>query len=169
MEKVTKQGTITIQDGKGLDTEVEIIEGMNFDQGVLSRYFFTDPKAQVCDFDDPLILLYDGKINSVHVLIPLLEKIAKARRRLLIIAENVEAEALSTLILNKLRGLEVSAVKAPGFGDARANNLQDIAILTGGQLISEETGTKLEDVDIDMLGKAKKVKCTADNTIILDG
>jgi len=102
MEKVTKQGTITIQDGKGLETEVEIIEGMNFDQGVISRYFFTDAKSQVCEFDDPLILLYDGKINSVQVLIPLLEKVAKARRRLLIIAENVEAEALSTLILNKV-------------------------------------------------------------------
>jgi len=152
-----------------LETEVEIIEGMNFDQGVLSRYFFTDAKAQVCEFEDPLILLYDGKISNVSSLVPILEKIAKARRRLLIIAENVENEALSLLILNKLRGFEIAAVKAPGFGDARANNLQDIAILTGGQLISEETGTKLEDVDMDMLGKAKKIKSTTDNCIILDG
>jgi len=169
MDKVGRQGVITVTEGKSLEDEVEVIEGMKFDQGTLSRYFFTDNKLQVCVMEDPLILLCEQKISNVHTLLPILEQVAKARRRLLIIAENVENEALSTLILNKLRGLEVCAVKAPGYGDNRTNNLQDLAVLTGGQIASEETGLKLEDMTVDSLGTAKKVTIGRDDTIILHG
>jgi len=169
MQKVGKEGVITVQDGKSLKDEVDVIEGMKFDQGTLSRFFFTDAKTQQCTFEDPLILLCEHKISNIHQLLPILEKVAKARRRLLIIAENVEGEALSTLIINKLRGLEVCAVKAPGYGDSRTNNLQDLAILTGGQLVSEEIGVKLEELEIDQLGSAKKITVTKDDTIVLDG
>jgi len=169
MQKVKKEGVITVQDGKSLGNEVDVIEGMKFDQGALSRYFFTDAKMQQCAMEDPLILLCEHKISSVAPLLPILEKAAKARRKLLIIAENVEGEALSTLIINKLRGLEVCAVKAPGYGDNRTSNLQDLAVLTGGQLVSEEAGIKLEDLELDNLGSAKKVNVTKDDTIILDG
>lgn len=169
MQRVGKEGVITVQDGKSLKDEVDVIEGMKFDQGTLSRFFFTDAKTQQCTFEDPLILLCEHKISNIHQLLPVLEKVAKARRRLLIIAENVEGEALSTLIINKLRGLEVCAVKAPGYGDSRTNNLQDLAILTGGQLVSEEIGVKLEDLELDQLGSAKKITVTKDDTIVLDG
>jgi len=169
MGKVGKDGAITVSDGKGLHNEVEIIEGMKFDQGALSRYFYTDTKGQVCVFEDPLILLCESKISSVYPLVPILEKVHKAGRKLLIIAENVEGEALSTLILNKLRGLNVCAVKAPGFGDTRTNYLQDIAILTGGTLVSEEAGVKLEDLELDQLGSAKRITVGRDDTLLLGG
>ncbi|GAM20525.1 hypothetical protein SAMD00019534_037000 [Acytostelium subglobosum LB1] len=169
MEKVGREGVITVQDGKTLKDELEIIEGMKFDQGFISRYFITDPKTQKCEFEDPLILLTDGKITNIQTLVPILEAVNAQRRKLLIIAESVESDALTALILNKLRGLQVCAVKAPGYGDLRKVQLQDIAVLTGGQVISEELGTKLESVDISMLGTAKKVAISQDNTIILDG
>jgi len=171
MAKVGREGVITVQDGKGLETEVSIIEGMKFDNGALSRFFFTDTKAQNCVFEDPLILICENKISNVQELVPLLEKIlrSKKKEKLLIIAENVEGDALSTLILNKVRGLEVCAVKAPGFGDGRTNNLQDIAVLTGGTLVSEDAGVKLEDIELEDLGRAKKITVTSDDTLILDG
>ncbi|EGG22052.1 chaperonin 60 [Cavenderia fasciculata] len=169
MEKVGKEGVITVQDGKTLKDELEVIEGMKFDQGFISRYFITDPKTQKCEFEDPLILLADAKISNVHTLVPILEAVHAQRRKLLIIAESVESDALTALIINKLRGLQVCAVKAPGFGDMRQSNLQDLAVLTGGQLISEELGTKMDSLDISMLGTAKKISVSADDTIILDG
>lgn len=169
MEKVGHGGVITVADGKTLETEIEIIEGMKFDQGVLSRYFITNPKTQKCELDDPLILLADTKISSVSQIIPALEIANREGRRLLIIAENVEGEALTTLILNRLRGMQVSAVKAPGFGDSRKTNLQDLAVLTGGTVISEEVGLKLENLELSQLGSAKRVESTPDDTIILDG
>jgi chaperonin GroEL len=169
MEKVGKEGVITVTDGKSLENEVEVIEGMKFDQGAISRYFFTDAKSQQCTFEDPVILLCEHKISNVHQLIPILEKVAKEHRKLLIIAENVEGEALSTLIVNRLRGLEVCAVKAPSFGEMRTKTLQDIAILTGAQIVSEEAGMKLEDLEISDLGTAKKITVTKDDTIIMDG
>jgi len=168
MEKVGKEGVITVNEGKTLENEIEIIEGMKFDQGALSRYF-TDPKSGSLTFEDPLVLLCEHKISNIQPLLPILEKVAKERRKLLIIAENVEGEALSTLIINKLRGLEVCAVKAPGFGDSRTNNLQDIAVLVGGQIVSEETGLKLEDLELEDLGSSKKITVTKDDTLILDG
>ncbi|EGC37251.1 chaperonin 60 [Dictyostelium purpureum] len=169
MEKIGKEGVITVQDGKTLKDELEIIEGMKFTQGFISRYFITDPKHQKCEFDDPLILVYDGKISNVQQLVPILEAVHTKHKRLLIIADNIEGEALTALIFNKLRGLQVCAVKAPGFGDFKKVQLQDIAVITGAQVISEDLGTKLEDVDITMLGQAKKVTITSDDTIILDG
>eukprot|EP01133_Synstelium_polycarpum_P002280 gene2280-2586_t len=169
MEKVGKEGVITVQDGKTLKDELEVIEGMKFDQGFISRYFITDPKTQKCDFEDPLILLSDTKISNVHSLVPILEAVHAQRRKLLIIAESVESDALTALIINKLRGLQVCAVKAPGFGDMRKVMLQDIAVLTGGQVISEELGVKIDNIDIKMLGSAKKVSISQDDTIILDG
>jgi len=169
MEKVGKEGVITVTDGKSLENEVEIIEGMKFDQGTLSRYFFTDMKTQQCVLEDPYVLLVENKITTVHQLLPILEKVAASGKRLLIIAENVEGDALSTLILNKIRGLPICAVKAPGFGDSRTNNMQDLAVLTGGRVVSEETGTKLEDLELEDLGRAKKITVTKDDTIILDG
>jgi len=169
MAKVGKEGVITVVDGKSLENEVDIIEGMKFDNGTLSRYFFTDMKNQQTVFEDPLILITDKKISNIHDLIPLLEKVAKERKKLLIIAENVEGDVLSTLIINKARGLDVCAVKAPGFGEQRTASLQDIAVLTGGTLIAEDTGLKLEDVELTDLGKAKKITVTASDTLILDG
>jgi chaperonin GroEL len=169
MEKVGKGGVITVQDGKGRTDEIEVTEGMKFDQGTLSRYFFTDNKAQQCVLEDPLILLCEKKISSVPEILPILEKVAKARKKLVIIAENVEGEALSTLIINKLQGFQVAAVKAPGFGDSRINNLQDLAVLTGGTLVSEEAGVKLEELELDQLGRAGKVTITNDDTVILNG
>jgi len=169
MAKVGKDGAITVSDGKGIQNEMEIIEGMKFDSGALSRYFFTDSKNQICSFDDPYILLCETKISNVYPLVPILEKVSKTGRKLLIIAESVEGEALSTLILNKLRGLPVCAVKAPGYGDSRTNYMQDIATLTGGTLVSEEVGVKLEDLELDQLGTAKKVTVGKDDTLILGG
>jgi len=168
MEKVGKEGVITVKDGKTLHDEVEIIEGMKFDQGFLSRYFITDQKAQKVEFSEPKILLFDGKISSIHPLLNLLNKISSERQKLVIFAENVEGDALATLILNKLQvGLSIVAVKAPGFGDNRKAILQDLAVLTGGTVISEEIGLKLEDVTMEQLGSCKTIEITSDDTLIL--
>lgn len=170
MEKVGKEGVITVQDGKTLFDELEVVEGMKFDRGYISPYFMTDVKTQKVDLENPLILFSENKISNVAPLVPILEQIVKESRQLLIIAEDVEGDALAALIVNKLRaGLKVCAVKAPGFGDNRKASLQDIAILTGGQVISDEIGLKLENVDMTMLGSAKKVTISKDDTIILDG
>lgn len=170
MERVGKEGVITCQDGKTLEDELEVVEGMKFDRGYISPYFLTDAKTQKCEFEHAHILFYEGKINSLHSLVPVLEQIVKEQRPLLIVAEDVEGEALATLVVNKLRSsLKVCAVKAPGFGDNRKANLQDLAILTGGQVISEDVGLKLENVDMTMLGTAKKVTVSKDDTIVLDG
>lgn len=170
MEKVGKEGVITVKDGKTLYDEVEVIEGMKFDQGYLSRYFVTDQKSQKCEFSDPLILLTDKKISSVHPIVNLLNKIGQERRNLVIIAENIEGDALATLILNRLQiGLNVVAVKAPGFGDNRKAILQDLAVLTGGTVISDEVGLKLEEVTLEQLGSCKQIEITSDDTLILNG
>ena len=170
MEKVGKDGVITVQDGKTLSDELEVVEGMKFDTGFISPYFATDNKAMKVEMEDPAILLYDSKISTIQSILPILEPIAKEGRNLLIIAEDVDGEALSTLILNKLRGgLKVCAVKAPGFGDNRKNTLADLATLTGATLVSQETGQKLESTTMDMLGSAKKITITKDNTVILNG
>eukprot|EP01119_Soliformovum_irregulare_P019699 TRINITY_DN629_c0_g1_i1.p1 TRINITY_DN629_c0_g1~~TRINITY_DN629_c0_g1_i1.p1 ORF type:complete len:563 (+),score=162.14 TRINITY_DN629_c0_g1_i1:102-1790(+) len=169
MEKVGKNGVITVTDGKGIENEVQITEGMKFDEGALSRYFYTDLKAQNCVMEDPLILVHEEKISSAFSLIPILEKVAKAKRRLLIIAENVESDPLSMLIFNRTRGLEVVAVKAPGFGDNRTNSLTDIAIITGAKLISKSEDMKLEDIDLKDLGSAKRIVVDKDGTIIQGG
>ena len=170
MEKVGKDGVITVQDGKTLSDELEVVEGMKFDRGFISPYFMTDTKTMKVEMDDPAILLYDSKISTIQSLLPILENVAREGRNLLIIAEDVDGEALSTLILNKLRGgLKVCAVKAPGFGDNRKNTLADLATLTGATLVSQETGQKLESTTMDMLGSAKKITVTKDNTLILNG
>ena len=170
MEKVGNEGVITVEENKGLETELEVVEGMQFDRGYLSPYFITNPDKMVAELEDPYILVYDKKLSSLQAILPLLEQVLQANRPLLIIAEDVEGEALATLVVNRLRGgLKVVAVKAPGFGDRRKAMLQDIAILTGGQVISEELGTKLENVTLDMLGTAKKVIVDKDNTTIVDG
>jgi chaperonin GroEL len=170
MEKVGKDGVITVQDGKTLRDEIEIIEGMKFDQGYVSAYFVTDAKTQRCELEDVHILITDKKISSIQSILGLLEQVAHKQLRFAIIAENVEGEALTTLILNKLRGnLQAVAVKAPGFGENRKANLQDIATLTGGQVISEDVGMKLESVTLDQLGRCKKLIVSKDDTIILDG
>ena len=170
MEKVGKDGVITVQDGKTLSDELEVVEGMKFDRGFISPYFMTDTKTMKVEMEDPAILLYDSKISTIQSLLPILENVAREGRNLLIIAEDVDGEALSTLILNKLRGgLKVCAVKAPGFGDNRKNTLADLATLTGATLVSQETGQKLESTTMDMLGSAKKITITKDNTVILNG
>nr|AAB17277.1 chaperonin 60 [Dictyostelium discoideum]AAK49534.1 chaperonin 60 [Dictyostelium discoideum] len=169
MEKIGKEGVITVQDGKTLKDELEIIEGMKFDQGFISRYFINDAKEQKCEFDDPVILVVDGKISNVQQLVPILELVHSKHKKLVIIADNIEGDALSALIFNKMRGLQVCAVKAPGFGDLKRVNLQDIGVISGAQVISEELGVRLEDVDITMLGSAKKITIDSDSTIILDG
>jgi len=170
MEKVGKEGVITVEEAKSMETTLEIVEGMQFDRGYLSPYFVTNPEKMETALQEPCILINEKKITVMKDLVPLLESIAKAGRPLLIIAEDVEGEALATLIVNKLRGtLQVAAVKAPGFGDRRKAMLQDIAILTGGQMISEDLGVKLENVTINDLGKCKAVKIDKDNTTIVDG
>jgi chaperonin GroEL len=170
MEKVGKEGVITVEEAKSMETTLEIVEGMQFDRGYLSPYFVTNPEKMEASLQEPCILINEKKITVMKDLVPLLESIAKAGRPLLIIAEDVEGEALATLIVNKLRGtLQVAAVKAPGFGDRRKAMLQDIAILTGGQMISEDLGIKLENVTINDLGKCKAVKIDKDNTTIVDG
>ena len=170
MEKVGKDGVITVQDGKTLSDELEVVEGMKFDRGFISPYFMTDTKTMKVEMEDPAILLYDSKISTIQSLLPILENVAREGRNLLIIAEDVDGEALSTLILNKLRGgLKVCAVKAPGFGDNRKNTLADLATLTGATLVSQETGQKLESTTMDMLGSAKKITVTKDDTVILNG
>merc|ERR1712217_298911 len=169
-EKVGKDGTITVADGKTMAHELEIVEGMKLDRGYISPYFITNAKAQKVELEDPLILLHDKKISSVQSILPVLEQVAKQQKPLLIVAEDVDSEALAVLIVNKLRGgLKVAAVKAPGFGDNRKAILQDLAILTGAELITEETGGKLEDVTIEQLGSAKTVTITKDDTVMLDG
>lgn len=170
MEKVGKTGVITCQDGKTLVDELEVVEGMRFDRGYISPYFLTDAKTQKCEFENAAILFFEGKISNLQSIVPVLEQTVKEQRPLLIVAEDVEGEALATLVVNKLRGgLKVCAVKAPGFGDNRKANLQDLAILTGGQVISTDVGLKLENVDMTMLGQAKKVTVSKDDTIVLDG
>lgn len=170
MEKVGNEGVITVEDAKGLETELDVVEGMQFDRGYLSPYFITDPEKMICEYESPHVLLYDQKVSTLQPLIPILETIVQSGRALVIVAEDVEGEALATLVVNRLRGgLKVCAVKAPGFGDRRKAMLEDIAILTGGQVVSEELGMKLENVTLDMLGSAKKVTITKDETTIIDG
>ena len=170
MEKVGKEGVITVEEAKGMETALEIVEGMQFDRGYISPYFVTDAEKMVADLEDPLILLYEKKISNMKDMLPILEQIAKRGRPLLIIAEEVEGEALATLVVNKIRGtFKCAAVKAPGFGDRRKAMLEDIAILTGGKLISEDLGLKLESVSLGDLGTAKKVTIDKDNTTIVDG
>jgi chaperonin GroEL len=170
MEKVGKDGVITVEEARGLETTLETVEGMQFDRGYLSPYFVTDPERMEAVLDDPVILIHDKKMSSMKDLLPILEKVAQMGKPLLIIAEDVEGEALATLVVNKLRGtLKVCAVKAPGFGDRRKAMLQDIAVLTGGQVISEEVGFKLENAVVSDLGQAKRVVIDKDNTTIVDG
>ncbi len=170
MEKVGNEGVITVEEAKSLETELDVVEGMQFDRGYLSPYFITNADKMEAVLEDPLILLHEKKLSSLQALLPVLEAVVQSARPLLIVAEDIEGEALATLVVNKLRGgLRVAAVKAPGFGDRRKAMLEDIAVLTGGQLISEDLGIKLENVTIDMLGKAKKVTITKDDTTIVDG
>src|SRR5690606_2001323 len=170
MEKVGKDGVITVEEAKGLETTLETVDGMQFDRGYLSPYFVTDPEAMEASLDAPYILIHDKKISAMKDMLPLLEKVAQSGRPLLIIAEDVEGEALATLVVNKIRGtLSVAAVKAPGFGDRRKAMLEDIAILTGGRVITEDLGIKLENVTLDDLGKAKSIKITKEDTTIIEG
>jgi len=170
MQKVGKEGVITVEEGSGLDNELDVVEGMQFDRGYLSPYFINDAQSQSVELENPLVLLFDKKISNIRDLLPTLEAVAKAGRPLLMIAEDVEGEALATLVVNNIRGIvKVAAVKAPGFGDRRKAMLQDIAVLTGGQVISEEVGLSLEKTTLDDLGEAKKVQITKENTTIIDG
>ncbi len=170
MQKVGNEGVITVEENKGLETETDVVEGMQFDRGYLSPYFVTNPDKMIADLDDCMVLLHEKKLSSLQPMVPLLESVIQSQKPLLIIAEDVEGEALATLVVNKLRGgLKIAAVKAPGFGDRRKAMLQDIAILTGGQVISEDLGMKLENVTMDMLGTAKKISITKDETTIVDG
>ncbi len=170
MEKVGNDGVITVEDAKGLETELDVVEGMQFDRGYLSPYFMTNAEKMNCEYDNPFILFYDQKISSLQPLLPVLEAVVQSGRPLLIIAEDIEGEALATLVVNRIRGgLKVCAVKAPGFGDRRKAMLQDMAVLTGGQVISEELGMKIENVTLDMLGTAKRIEVTKDDTTIIDG
>ena len=170
MQKVGNEGVITVEENKGLETETEVVEGMQFDRGYLSPYFVTNPEKMVAELEDAVILLHEKKLSSLQPMVPLLESVIQSQKPLLIVAEDVEGEALATLVVNKLRGgLKIAAVKAPGFGDRRKAMLQDIAILTGGQVISEDLGMKLENVTMDMLGSAKRISITKDETTIVDG
>ncbi|WP_343502857.1 chaperonin GroEL [Alloyangia pacifica] len=170
MQKVGNEGVITVEENKGLETETTVVEGMQFDRGYLSPYFVTNADKMIAELDDCMVLLHEKKLSSLQPLVPLLEQVIQSQKPLLIIAEDVEGEALATLVVNKLRGgLKIAAVKAPGFGDRRKAMLQDIAILTGGQVISEDLGMKLENVTMDMLGTAKTINITKDETTIVDG
>ncbi|MEM9715890.1 MAG: chaperonin GroEL, partial [Pseudomonadota bacterium] len=170
MQKVGNEGVITVEENKGLETETDVVEGMQFDRGYLSPYFVTNPEKMTAEMEDCMILLHEKKLSSLQPMVPLLETVIQSGKPLMIIAEDVEGEALATLVVNKLRGgLKIAAVKAPGFGDRRKAMLQDIAVLTGGQVISEDLGMKLESVTIDMLGTAKNVSITKDETTIVDG
>jgi chaperonin GroEL len=170
MQKVGNDGVITVEENKGLETSTEVVEGMQFDRGYLSPYFVTNPDKMTAELEDAIILLHEKKLSSLQPMVPLLEQVIQSGKPLLIISEDVEGEALATLVVNKLRGgLKISAVKAPGFGDRRKAMLQDIAILTGGQVISEDLGMKLENVGMDMLGRAKRITITKDTTTIIDG
>ncbi|NLJ52306.1 MAG: chaperonin GroEL [Alcaligenaceae bacterium] len=170
MEKVGKEGVITVEDGKSLENELDVVEGMQFDRGYLSPYFITSPEKQVAALEEPFVLIYDKKISNIRDLLPILEQVAKSSRPLLIIAEDIEGEALATLVVNNIRGiLKTTAVKAPGFGDRRKAMLEDIAILTGGTVISEETGMSLETATVEMLGQAKRIEVAKESTTIIDG
>ena len=170
MEKVGNEGVITVEEAKSFETELEVVEGMQFDRGYISPYFITNAEKMVAELEDPYILLHEKKLPNLQAMLPLLEAVVQSGKPLLIIAEDVEGETLATLVVNKLRGgLKVAAVKAPGFGDRRKAMLQDIAVLTGGQVISEDLGIKLENVTLDMLGRAKKVTISKDDTTIVDG
>ncbi len=170
MAKVGNEGVITVEENKGLETETEVVEGMQFDRGYLSPYFITNAQKMVVELDDCVILLHEKKLTSLVSMVPLLEAVMEAEKQMLIVSEDVEGEALATLVVNKLRGgLKVAAVKAPGFGDRRKAMMEDIAVLTGGQVISADLGTKLENVSMDMLGTAKKVQITKDTTTIIEG
>ncbi|MEX3316771.1 chaperonin GroEL [Sulfitobacter sp. PS-8MA] len=170
MQKVGNEGVITVEENKGLETETDVVEGMQFDRGYLSPYFVTNSDKMTVELEDAIILLHEKKLSSLQPMVPLLEQVIQSQKPLLIIAEDVEGEALATLVVNKLRGgLKIAAVKAPGFGDRRKAMLQDLAILTGGQVISEDLGMKLESVTMDMLGSAKKVSITKDETTVVDG
>src|SRR5262245_36456980 len=170
MQKVGNEGVITVEEAKGRETELEVVEGMQFDRGYLSPYFVTNAEKMIAELEDPYILLHEKKLPGLQALLPLLEAVVQSGRPLLIVAEDVEGEALATLVVNKLRGgLKVAAVKAPGFGDRRKAMLEDIAVLTGGQVVSEDLGIKFENVTLDMLGKAKKVRIEKENTTIVDG
>jgi chaperonin GroEL len=170
MAKVGNEGVITVEEAKSLETELDVVEGMQFDRGYLSPYFITNAEKMNVELEDVLILLHESKLSSLQPMLPILEAVVQSQKPLLIIAEDVDGEALATLVVNKLRGgLKIAAVKAPGFGDRRKAMLQDIAVLTGGQVISEDLGIKLENVSMDMLGKAKRVSITKDDTTIVDG
>jgi chaperonin GroEL len=170
MQKVGKEGVITVEEGSGLENELDVVEGMQFDRGYLSPYFINNQQSQSVELENPLVLLFDKKISNIRDMLPVLEGVAKAGRPLLIIAEDVEGEALATLVVNNIRGIvKVAAVKAPGFGDRRKAMLQDIAVLTGGQVVSEEVGLSLEKTSLDDLGEAKKVQITKENTTLIDG
>ena len=170
MQKVGNEGVITVEEAKGLDSELDVVEGMQFDRGYLSPYFITNADKMTTELEDPLILLHESKLTNLQPMLPILESVVQSSRPLLIIAEDIEGEALATLVVNKLRGgLKIAAVKAPGFGDRRKAMLEDIAILTGGQVISEDLGIKLENVTLDMLGTSKRVSITKDETTIVDG
>src|SRR5216683_2465825 len=170
MKKVGNEGVITVEEAKSLETELDIVEGMQFDRGYLSPYFVTNPEKMLAELEDPYILLHESKLSSLQPLLPILEAVVQSSRPLVIVAEDIEGEALATLVVNKLRGgLKVAAVKAPGFGDRRKAMLEDLAIVTGGQVISEDLGIKLENVTLDMLGRAKRVRLEKENTTVIDG
>ncbi|NCF79112.1 MAG: chaperonin GroEL [Alphaproteobacteria bacterium] len=170
MDKVGNEGVITVEEAKGLDSDLDVVEGMQFDRGYLSPYFITNADKMTAELEDPLILLHEAKLSNLQSMVPILEAVVQASRPLLIIAEDIEGEALATLLVNKLRGgLKIAAVKAPGFGDRRKAMLEDIAILTGGQVVSEDLGIKLENVTLDMLGTAKRVNITKDESVVVDG
>src|ERR1700712_3274820 len=170
MQKVGNEGVITVEEAKGMETELEVVEGMQFDRGYLSPYFITNAEKMTVDLENPYVLIHEKKLSGLQALLPLLEAVVQSSRPLLIIAEDIEGEALATLVVNKLRGgLKVAAVKAPGFGDRRKAMLEDIAVLTGGQVISEDLGIKLENVTVDMLGQAKRVLIEKENTTVIEG
>src|SRR3982751_6179405 len=170
MQKVGNEGVITVEEAKSLATERDVVEGMQFDRGYISPYFVTNSEKMRAELEDPYILIHEKKLSSLQALLPLLEAVVQSGKPLLIVAEDVEGEALATLVVNKLRGgLKIAAVKAPGFGDRRKAMLEDIAILTAGQVISEDLGIKLENVTLDMLGQAKRVRVEKENTTIIDG
>ena len=170
MQKVGNEGVITVEEAKTAETELDVVEGMQFDRGYLSPYFITNAEKMVAELDDPYILIHEKKLSSLQAMLPILEAVVQTGKPLLIVAEDIEGEALATLVVNKLRGgLKVAAVKAPGFGDRRKAMLEDIAILTGGTAVSEDLGIKLENVTLDMLGRAKRVRVEKENTTIIDG
>ena len=170
MQKVGNEGVITVEEAKGIQTELDVVEGMQFDRGYVSPYFITNAEKMIADLENPYILIHEKKLSGLQPMLPLLETVVQSGRPLVIIAEDIEGEALATLVVNKLRGgLKIAAVKAPGFGDRRKAMLEDIAILTGGQVISEDLGIKLETVTLDMLGRTKRVRIDKENTTIIDG